>query len=271
MSKPAALSDDDKKKLSDIGKKKYSEQAIWFLNGWLHEMKDDDKEHCFVAVQKFGGLDPNKKSDGNDLDEFCSHKLLETFERALTVIAMREALRQIDLDSNGRMSAIEYFVWKFKRPIPETVNAPQGTSPELEAAKQRFAEVEHALKECLAAIDDLKKQETEYKKKCDDAEEKSNNPRLSTVLKSKAAAELAQLKAEDPLPLRKAKITQEAASRRLQKVFDEAKAALEELKRNGKGLGNGTLWWMDRELIETAKYLPKAKAEKLLSPRGLKT
>lgn len=37
----------------------------------------------------------------------------------------------------------------------------------------------------------------------------------SQVAKSKAAAELAQAKQEDPLPLRKAKITQEAALKKV--------------------------------------------------------
>jgi hypothetical protein len=37
------------------------------------------------------------------------------------------------------------------------------------------------------------------------------------VQRNKAANELAQLKGEDPLPLRKAKITQEAALRKVEK------------------------------------------------------
>jgi len=56
-------------------------------------------------------------------------------------------------------------------------------------------------------------------------EAKTQDSSLSTVQKSKAVNELAQLKGEDPLPLRKAKITQEAALRKVDKVRPAATAA----------------------------------------------
>lgn len=43
----------------------------------------------------------------------------------------------------------------------------------------------------------------------EDLEGKSSDETLSVVKRNKAKAELAQLKGEDPLPLRKAKIGQE--------------------------------------------------------------
>jgi phage-related tail protein len=124
-------------------------------------------------------------------------------------------------------------------------------------------------------------------------EQKSKDPNASTVAKSKAANELAQLKGEDPLPLRKSKLTQDAALRRVEKEkklvaeaiertkaalraaeekarqveaavrdaenkFQEASEYLEHVKKNG-GTANGAIWWIERELKEAQKYLPKSK------------
>jgi len=69
------------------------------------------------------------------------------------------------------------------------------------------------------------RQEEEYKNKVSVLEAKAQDSSLSTVQKSKAVNELAQLKGEDPLPLRKAKITQEAALRKVEKERKAAEAA----------------------------------------------
>ena len=46
------------------------------------------------------------------------------------------------------MSCIEYLVWKYKKDIPKTVDAPQGTSPELVEAQAALQKVETALVRC---------------------------------------------------------------------------------------------------------------------------
>jgi len=122
----------------------------------------------------------------------------------------------------------------------------------------------------------------------------------SLVAKNKAKQELAQLKQENPLPLRRAKITAEAALRKVEKQRKEAELAtmqeqkaarelesakleveeatrkveaavretearmqeaqdfLEEVKRKG-GVAYGAIWWMEREITEAKKYLPRNK------------
>jgi hypothetical protein len=88
-------------------------------------------------------------------------------------------------------------------------------------------------------------------------EAKTKDPNASTVAKSKAANELAQLKGEDPLPLRKAKITQEAAlrkvekerkkaeeeTRKLEEAFNQAQEYLEQVRRKG-GAPLGAMWYV---------------------------
>jgi chromosome segregation ATPase len=94
-------------------------------------------------------------------------------------------------------------------------------------ADQKAAEevVRAAEAELKAAVDDLNKQEEDYKGRIATAEHKANDESLGAVQRNKAKNEVAQLKAEDPLPLRKAKITQEAALKRVQKERQKAEAA----------------------------------------------
>jgi len=133
--------------------------------------------------------------------------------------------------------------------------------------------------ELRVAVEDLRKQEEEYNTKVATLKEKSTDPSASTVSKSKAAAELAQLLSEDPLPLRKAKITQGAALRKVEKergIAEEAAKRVEESVRetelklkeaaeyleavkNQGGSAQGAIWWMERELKEAQRYLPKKK------------
>jgi len=95
----------------------------------------------------------------------------------------------------------------------------------LENQQAAEAKVRKAEEELRAAVEDLRKQEEDYKHKVSTLEAKSQDSSLSTVQKSKAVNELAQLKGEDPLPLRKAKITQEAALRKVEKERKAAEAA----------------------------------------------
>lgn len=93
--------------------------------------------------------------------------------------------------------------------------------------KQEDAEalVRKAEAELQAAVDDLNHQEETYKHKIEELTQKSEDPNLGTVAKGKAKNELEQLKGEDPLPLRKAKITQEAALKKVAKEREKAEDA----------------------------------------------
>jgi hypothetical protein len=83
-------------------------------------------------------------------------------------------------------------------------------------AKAAEAPFKAAQEEVEAALAEVHRQESEYQGKIADAKQRSEEG--GAVSKGKAAAELAQLQAEDPLPLRKAKITLEAANKRAEKA-----------------------------------------------------
>merc|ERR1712137_693687 len=90
-------------------------------------------------------------------------------------------------------------------------------------ARQAEAPFKAAQDEVLSALAEVKKQEDEYNGKIADCERRSTQG--GVVQQNKAKAELAQLKAEDPLPLSRAKITLEAAEKRAAKARAPFEAA----------------------------------------------
>jgi len=97
---------------------------------------------------------------------------------------------------------------------------------EVEAGK-REVEAQRAQEELSAALAELKAQEDAFNSKTNELKSKSEDESVSVVGRNKAKNELAQHLSSDPLPLRKAKITQEAAV----KKAERAKIAATEARR----------------------------------------
>jgi len=253
--------------------KKYSDQAIAFLNAYWDEV-NNDRESLWDQTNQFIELDHESGKEGCDLDEFNAHRFLEKLGETKTVKQMRDELREIDMDFNKRMALIEYFLWSYKKTVSDFVEKPQGgVDPEelaeaqrlldevkrtlhesqeaAEIAGQREAEATAAANEARAreqealdseapfkkaqeelneALEEVRKQEEDYKRKTDSLRARSEDMSLGVVQRNKASNELAQLLAQDPLPLRQAKISLEAAERkadRLRKPFKEARERAE--------------------------------------------
>jgi len=291
---------DLKTKLTKLTRAKYADQAKWFLNGFWEKGAENNAEEVWNFTQLFIKLD-EKKASGNELDEFWSHKFLESIGETLTVVELREKLKKIDMDVNGKMALLEFLGFYYSKTVKELVDAPQGANAavireateKLETVQTSLASMQTALEtqkqaeetlkkseaELKVAVADLEKQETAYRTQIEGFEAKINDPNNSAFNKNKASAELAQIKSEDPLPLRKAKISQEAALRKTEKsakaaeaarvsleqkvaetekLAAEAEAFLEELKTQPAN-PFGAIWWLERELKEAQKYLPKKK------------
>jgi hypothetical protein len=60
--------------LLDITRKTYPEQAKWFLNAFWKSGAEQEAEAVWNYATKFIELDHEKKKNGNELDEFWSHK-----------------------------------------------------------------------------------------------------------------------------------------------------------------------------------------------------
>lgn len=288
--------------------------------------------HCFLEQHLgrkvlYGALMQDYE-ESCDLDEFKAHVLLEKLNEVLTVRELRGRLKQLDIDNNNRLSVLEYLLDKYKKTPQQVVDAPQGTVDQKEmdaaiakvesastaldqavsdeaAAKTALAAATAAFKECERLEAPLKQANEELDAAVADlhAEEKKIADKLASlhaiaegnggiVSKNKAKNEIAQMKDKDPLPLQRAKITQEAALKRVEKArkpfteatnlanakkraseeaaakavatkaaaeeaFQEAQDALEELKKSGSGGPQGAIWWMSRVLSEKKKFMPK--------------
>jgi len=289
MAKLAEVSEKDKKRFMELTRLKYADQAKWFLNGFWSTV-EKECETVWKYTNRFIELDEFKKKHGCELDEFKAHKFLESWGETLTVIELRAKLRQIDLDANGKMALLEYLCFRYHKTVAQAANAPQGGSPEdqkmIDAAGKLLDDLMTALANLQTKVEDLKKAESElkfavdslhkqqeaYDKECARLEAKSKDMTFTVVLRGRAAHELAQLKGKDPLPLNKAKLTQAAALKKVERErkatelaqaetqakCDAASAALDELKKKG-GTAFGSMWFMEREVQEAQKYLPQSK------------
>jgi len=276
-----------KNKFQAIVDRNYAGQAKWFLNGfWETDGKEAESIWGFVhlAIE----VDHRKKKDGNELDELEAHRFLEKLGETLTVQAMRNKLRDIDLDFNKRMALIEYLLFRYNKTVRQVVNSPQGggnqakideAQRKVEEANAAFedmttklAEEKRAEEENRRALQELTDQEMTFANKKAELKRKSEDPHTGTVGKNRAKNELEQLNASDPLPLQRAKINQEATVRKCERsrkaaedaegkarnLLEEATKLLDELMKIG-GVSHGDIWWMNRELTEKKKYLPKSR------------
>jgi len=250
-------------------------------------------------VQSFQKLDNVKGKEGNELDEFWSHKFLESHGDTMTAIQMRNALKEIDIDCNKRMSFIEYGLWKYKQTVKELLQRPQGDNrAELEKAQAMLKAVQAAFDtaqkalseaesdeaaaaaakaELEVALAEVNAQQAAYDNTTADLKAKSEQG--GQVAQNKAKAELAAHLNKPTLALSKAKITAEAAFKKAEKAankatearnraqqakqaaekaVDEAEAYLDEVKRKSGG-GQGSIWWLERELHEARAFLPERK------------
>jgi len=230
-------------------------------------------------------LDTDKKALGCALDEFQAHRFLEINNETLSVAQMRDKLREVGIEKIRTVPLIHFFIWRYQVNYHELVHCAQGdNAAEIKKAQkmvedaqvavtqsqQREQEAKIARRELEAALAEVKAQEDAYNSKTDDLKRKSEEG--SVVQKNKAKNELAQHLGEDPLPLRKAKITLEAAVRKseraekaaeeariaAEKSLEQAQAYLDEVKSKPGG-GQGALWWLTRELHEARAYMPSSK------------
>jgi len=277
----------DTEKWEELSRKCFKDQAIWALNGFWDVM-EKDAELVWNWCQTLGELHQDKHADGCDLDEFWSHKFLETLGETMTVIEMREKFRKIDADFNKRMSLLEYLMFRYNIEPHAMCTAPQGDGdPEqinkaqamVAAAQKAVDEMNAALaaavaaeKENKAALEELRAQEKAFEDKKAALEKTKNDTSIGIVKRNSAANQLDQMLSEDPLPLRKAKINQAAAVKKSERATKAAEAAvknaetklqealefLQRAKASG-GVARGAIWWMEREIIEKKKYLPASR------------
>jgi chromosome segregation ATPase len=287
--------EDKNKDFERVCSLKYQDQAKFFLNAFWSDLSSKG-EDIYLVWQKFVDLDkqqwsalPEGKrsetwSEGCSLDEFWSHKLLEINGNTMSVVEFRTEFKKIDTNVDKRMGIVEYLLWTYKQTVKTLLERPQGSGDASEIIKAQkmldevsaaFADAEKRKKELAVAEAELKKelatlkeQEESYNNKTKELTTKAEGSGVSAM---RAKNELAQHLAEDPLPLRKAKLSTEAATKKAERArtkqeeavqecakrLEDAEAYLHTVISKGSGPALGTLWWIERELKEKKKYLPK--------------
>ena len=148
-----------------------------------------------------------------------------------------------------------------------------------EEAEKSEKEQLAAEKELVRALAQLHDEETAFNNLCASLDATKNDMSKGVVSRNKAANELEQLKAKDPMPLQRAKINQAAAVRKAEKATQKAKEQREQAEASRTEANNafdsarkyldevssraasceGTMWWMNHSLNEAKKYLPQSK------------
>jgi hypothetical protein len=288
----------DTEKLKDLFSKTYKEQAVWFLNGYWKQ-QEKEAENIWKYAQKMVELDKDKGKEGNQLDEFQAHRFLESFKDPLTVLEMREKLFKVGIEKTKFVSLSAYLLSHYTADWHYLVNAPQGDNQEevlkaqqlLDSVQKAFVDVQNTAQASVAreseartaeaaskeAKLEVQKLEAAYHEKTAQLTKKTEEG--GVVSQNKAKAELAQHLAEDPLPLRRAKISAEAAHKKAEnavaaaiaaraaaeKALEDAQLRVAEAQKyldevsSRPGSAAGALWWINRELHEARAYMPTSK------------
>jgi len=259
----------------DIVSRKYADQAIWFLNGFWEEVKGD-AENFWMYAELFAELDEAKKADGNELDEFWSHKFLERIGKTMTVIKMREEFRTIDVDFNKKMSMTEFLGYTYHKTIQQIIDAPQGGNQELiNAAQAQVEEAQNAVEEMVAKLEVATQKANEAKAAAEAAakaaeaaavaEANANKAAKESAVAAEAAKKAAEAAAKAAEAAKQAEEENKAALAELQaqeKAFADKKAALEKTK-NDMSIGivkrNKASNELDQLLAEDPLPLQRAK------------
>jgi len=288
----ATLSPEVVDKIREANKKDYKAQAVFFLNAAWHNITETQREEVYQMSLEFPKYDHEKGSNGTELNMTQSFALLQKLSKTMTALELKAQLRKVDIDANGEMALLEYLIFAFNQDATKVALAPQGSATPEEQAKLEAAEanmkalsklfdellaaqlsVEQLKAEAQVIAAEIKAQEDAKAALIAKLEATSTDQTIGIVKRNMAVQELAQAKNEDPLPLRKAKLTQDAVVRKLEKAValaaektKDAEAALkkaeeefEQLKATCSGIAHGSIWMLERDIKEKKRYLPQSR------------
>jgi len=244
-------------------KKKFSEQAQFFLNAYWEEYGSDAEQIYSVAWEHMKMADMRVRGvkyihiyeEGFDLDFDMSlyvfeqlNKFYETnpkwakeypksTPKDMTAIVRKKELREkVDVNFDGKMSFIEYLLYTYDASAKMLMERSMGCDELPEEVLAAMRALEEVNKRVLAY-------ETEKRRLEDEASGDSGIKAL------KAKNELAQLKAGNLwAEINKALITAEAAVRIASKKYGVTPGAGSIGAGGGIVRTNGTMWWLQREL-----------------------
>lgn len=132
-----------------------------------------------------------------------------------------EAMNKASADAEAAAKAVE----DSKKASADSAEAKIAADQALDAARGAEEAVKNAEAELQASIEEMKALEQAKADKLEKCQKIIDDPEISTVKKGKAVQERDATLAEDPLPLRKAKITQTAALKKVTKAREAAEVS----------------------------------------------
>lgn len=234
----------------DIVSQTVEEQAKCFLRSFVLEFQGRF-EDVLDTAQEFKKYSDIKKGSVSYLDEFEAHRFLESREETLTVRALRDHLREIELDkSKPKISYLEYLLWKYKKSLKDLFNPPGDVSPEI------LALLEKAIKDYQEVLDKRAKREA----KMADLQRIADSGGIKALV---AKNELEQMKSEDLLEQNRKELTTAAQKRKAEKLAKDGNQAREKaLKEEQERLAR------EKQLAEEEERRNKEESRRRLAQKA---
>eukprot|EP01084_Bolivina_argentea_P232936 392459_1 len=121
-----------------ITKRTYREQAIFFLNAMWKEYRHKP-EDIWSFVQTADESDQMLGAQGSALAEFDAHRFLEQLDESLTVFALRNIIREININGDNTMSLLEYLIYHYKVDITTMMTRTQHQSVSVDVDRAEAA------------------------------------------------------------------------------------------------------------------------------------
>jgi hypothetical protein len=257
------------KYFNEVAQRPFSDQAVFVLNAFYDELKDEAECIYHVAWEKIKYVDMNNKnihyvhlySEGKDLDFDMALYLFEllgkfyddaknarwreqyprSVPKEMTAIVRKKEIREkVDVNFDGRVSFLEFLLYQYNLSPKDLMDRSKGGEPTNEA-----------LEKAKSALEDVNRKIREYEAEKARLEEQALLPGVKGL---SAKNMLAQLGAS-PLAeeLRRLLILAEAAVRIASRGLSSVP------KGEGQPRTDGAVWWLNRELLaKQLKYGKKA-------------
>ncbi|EDQ85028.1 uncharacterized protein MONBRDRAFT_39028 [Monosiga brevicollis MX1] len=214
--KPPLTEEEIREKFDEVTATSIDAQAKTFLRAFVSEFSGKFEEVLDLA-EEFKKYAPDT-GVVRELEEDKAHLFLERRGETLTVKELRDALKEIDLDSNNRVSFIEYCMYKYEKKLPELF-------------EEKDHQIEHLLRALEAAIDAYQQALAEKQAREEKIKQLEAQAEQGGVKGMRAKAELEAMRNEDQLERNKREIQAGAKQRAAQKAVDNGDPYAEEQKR----------------------------------------
>jgi len=234
-------------KFAEISALSIGQQAKHFLREFVGEISkmEDGFEKCLKLSDDFVEYTETKDRDSvNEMDEHKFHLFLEHRGEAQTVKDVRDAIRTIDLDSNMKISFIEYCLFNYGKTLDQLFEPKPFTS----------ATLLKALDEAIALHEEVLRARKEEEDKIEDLTKLSN---VGGVKGMKARVELEQMRVRSQTGQNMAEVKASFKKRQAERNLKNADPMAEEMKKLD----------LKKKEEEEAKKMERAASKRRLQDR----